>query len=133
MKKVGDEILFRGKRLDNGKWVYGYYCKERNQENGDDEHVIIEYPDGLRHPVCSETVGLCLGTDDKNGKKIFADDVVSVYIAPKFSLRFKQFFGVVEWREGIVWVVVGDDRFSISEFLGDVEVVGNIHDGKNLI
>lgn len=30
------EIKFRGKRIDTGEWVYGYYIKEPN-----DVYVII--------------------------------------------------------------------------------------------
>ena len=29
------EILFRGKRIDNGEWVYGYYCLCNDDDTGD--------------------------------------------------------------------------------------------------
>lgn len=71
------EILFRGKRIDNGKWAYGYYfydsfynkayittgnyCMRTSKEKSN-QRIINAFE------VDAKTVGRCTGRKDKNGK-----------------------------------------------------------------
>ena len=63
------EILFRGKRIDNGEWIESF--------------SIMQLADGtvnLRiNPVFSETVCQFSGILDKSGKKLFKGDKVKVW------------------------------------------------------
>src|SRR3990167_7682569 len=73
------EIKFRGKRIDNGEWVYGYIVKSVN-----DRCYIIGYAtedavntrneiDFMYNEVDHKTVGQCTGYKDKNKKEIYAE------------------------------------------------------------
>lgn len=95
------EILFRGKRLDNGEWVFGaYFCLHHNDERTHLHHFII--PENTPIPkeksigkiqveVIPETIGQYIFTD-RNGKKIFEGDIV-------LQLDDERKIGVMEYFE----------------------------------
>jgi len=68
------EILFRGKQVDNGKWIegvpYGEYMID-GMNLLDGEIIMREFPEFYYVRIIPETVGQYTGLTDKNGVKIF--------------------------------------------------------------
>ena len=75
------EIIFRGKRVNGGEWVYGdllhiaggyiiYHGSQKDCEITTGKHVAVELLHNEISVVVPETVGQFTGLFDKNGKEI---------------------------------------------------------------
>lgn len=118
------EILFRGKRIDNGIWLEGDL---RHWSSGG----VGIGSNGLRRTfeVIPETVGQYMGLKDKNGKRIFEGDIVTF----KTSVcTFKPC--VVEYSNAEARFVArtGDRCYAMTDSFV-YEVIGNIHDNPEMI
>lgn len=129
-------ILFRGKRIDNGEWVEGYYIYHKNADNGEiywesDPDHLGYYTDDI-YSVDLATVSQYTGLTDKNGKKIFEGDIVKT----KYGRLCKVIYFISDCACCIDLIPINskhraptaEDIFSSD----NLEVVGNIHDNPEL-
>lgn len=131
------EILFRGKRIDNGEWVYG------NLEQDIDANTakITGYDyfvdqDGIKHrkmfyhEVKPETVGQYTGIIDKNYDRIFEHDIMKFCDDDGEESYYK-----IEWNL-YRWTVI-DENGNVDDldnfFCNMSAVVGNIFDNPELL
>lgn len=130
------EILFKAKRVEDDEWIEGYYQKRHDfLENEEhlifhvDSHTVWEYTEIVPETLCQFT-GLC----DKNGKKIWENDILMAHLDESYPEDVT--YETVEWNVA-GWVVheTGSmDREYIDKFdLENFEVVGNIFDNKELL
>jgi len=143
------EILFRGKCIDDGEFVFGYvgvfkgkteiYVPFTEEEEKENEGHIFSAIGGLWHTVHPDTVGQFTGMT-VNGKKIFEGDIG----------RYKQTDGAKRNGKPIICIgkvvynaktasfaVESEDEVGCNYFdyfpIKDFDVIGNIHDNPELL
>lgn len=148
------EILFRGKRIDNGEWVEGHYHYSNwylppSMKIVDTTYHILPIGHGDSHKVDPQTVGQFTGLTDKNGKRIFEGDIVKAVIVRDLGggTENREETGIIGYDKiGMIGLIakyagtipVWSDFFqelTLSGCINDFwfEVIGNIHDNLELL
>ena len=129
------KILFRGQRMDNEEWGYGFYNHIPCGRFLCDEHLIQTVNEDGRigdlHRVYERTVGQYTGLTDKNGAKIFEGDILG-------TNNRSSYIWIVDFKAAAFCANQGNCNFAceLSEFMElttEVEVIGNIHDNPELL
>lgn len=121
------EILFRGKRKDNGEWVEGFYCGG-NERNTLHPSIFIYLPDKQSYDyqdIDINTLGQYTGLTDKNGKKVFEGDILKGLYS-NGNAEVKMINGSWVGYAGKGWTDIG---YVVER----VEVIGNVHDNPELL
>lgn len=150
-----NEIKFRGKRVDNGKWVYGDLIHEKYGTCI--KYVETEYPKGNGAPerklifkrhkttVIPATIGQYTGLRDKNGKEIYEGDICRVSSDTFYSNSYatleeswELIMQVVFCNYAFIFRCLQDKHLEIllAETLWEdfeIEIVGNIYENPELL
>ena len=127
------EILFRGKRTDNGEWIEGYYaCIGETPVIFTGELDFSKWDIRAKmNAIIPETVGQFTGVTDRNGKKIFEWDIVKrgdrIWVI-EYDVKCAQFVMKTFTERGVFWIRSFD--LIPSEWC---EVIGNIYDNPELL
>ena len=126
------DILFRGKRLDNGVWIEGFFVEKKYPLLESDvcsAFILAQHGDSfVWYPVDPSTVGQYTGLNDKNGEQIFEGDILTV--------DGEDGFFVLEFQEDTARFVMSGDSIVVdfdNFWSCEVEVMGNIHDNPELL
>lgn len=136
------EILFKAKRINNGEWVEGYIFKLK----GTDRYYIftgefnvaglLHIPEFVRYGIIPETICQYTGLTDKNGNKIWENDIVKcemIDIGKSVTEIAKVEYST---NDGgyipFIWKYDCDGCDLYTE-IEEIEVIGNIFDNPELL
>lgn len=154
------ETLFRGKRIDNGEWIEGYFLQLYRSERAFIVPKLFVQRGTLRMSgetppkiipieVLPETVGQYTGREDKNDKKVFEGDILRGFAYPFRDGEGKHnYYAEVVWfknspafglvthknpKSNVVGISEGNCEYMEDWETFLWEVVGNIYDNKELL
>jgi uncharacterized phage protein (TIGR01671 family) len=127
------EILFRGKRAKDNKWIYGFYV----EDDADQAFIFTESllpGKGLFH-VKPKTIGQYIGLKDSAGKKIFEGDIVS--LKGVYMLKSDEYETKVNTKQAVHDIRTVFCHYDVGNALENeklkVTIIGNIHDNPELL
>ena len=122
------EIIFRGKRVDNGEWVEGYFVNLWLMHYQKHQPIITDN-NAVSYDVDPSTVGQYTGLCDKNGKKIFEGDIVA------FTAYGFDYVGTVEFAYGSFSVMCEHASPFLDQAVSKhgAYIIGNMHDNPELL
>ena len=122
------QILFRGKRIDNGEWVEGYFVNLWLMHYQKHQPIITDN-NAVSYDVDPSTVGQYTGLTDKNGKKIFEGDIMA------FTAYGFDYVGTVEFADGSFSIMCEHASPFLDQAVSKhgAYIIGNMHDNPELL
>lgn len=147
------EILFRAKRIDNGEWVEGNLITNERNERKKYIGYIFEEINGIIEDfdiveVIPNTICQYTGLTDKNGNRIWENDILKGFTYPFLCDGEFNYFVTVEWSEEYKYFFLYTLKNPQSTVRGisegnselfedfnsdDWEIIGNIFDNPELL
>lgn len=123
------EIKFRGKRIDNNEWVYGYLQKQAVE--GEEYYITWPCTELINNcrVVIPKTIGQFTGLYDKNGVEIYEGDIVKS-LTNTFSIIYKKgCFFAVGINKSQVYTLFEEFEMCNKASV-NLKVIGNIYDNE---
>lgn len=119
------EIKFRGKRIDNGEWVYGYlYQSEKESWITDSKNINLStHRNFAWWQVHPEPVGQFMELKDINDKEVFEEDILT-------DGQNNYLVWIEEGKMLIGGLLKEWDKFISVHEVSKMAVIGNIHENK---
>ncbi len=126
-----DRYICKAKRTDNGEWVEGFYFCMVHDDGRHVHHFIMPLGadlslgtpiENIQIEVVPETVCQCAGLNDKNGKRIWENDIL------KYTWNGVERIDVIKYQAPI-FTYSNSFRWSLDKD----EVIGNIFDNPELL
>lgn len=119
------EILFRGKRNDNGEWIYGYLLESYSMK-----WILNPLSDGgfKWFLVDNNTICQFTGLFDKNGNKIWENDIVDTH---NRGVGYSRLEKVIYENGG--FFPISTHGWECEPDADEIEVIGNVFDNKELL
>lgn len=140
------EIKFRGKRLDNKAWVYGWYYEAINYLDGNTKPMIawinqVPLPinrmipafEPIEWEIIPKTLGQYTGLKDKNGKEIYEGDILQYINGTKQVIRYNA--NEVSFK-GYNLNTLSNPQFGCKitkEICSKAEIIGNVFDDGDIL
>lgn len=133
---MDDRFLSRGKRIDNGEWVEGFYFCMTHTDGRHTHHFIIPLGadlslgtpvEKIQVEVDPDTICQCTGLKDKNGTIIWENDIVKINNSEVNTL--------ITFRDFEIICTIPREKYYKHrlEHTTEYEVVGNVFDNPELL
>lgn len=145
------EIIFKAKRIDNGEWIYWNLWGELIRESGKRTRIVVkngattsyyDYVHQIRHLIDESTISQYTGLCDKNGRKIWENDIVKYHFGDEVApIRFGEYQSCFDSAQTghVGFYVDWDSKNALRKDLGywvnmiDCNVIGNVLDNPELL
>ena len=125
------DILFKAKRTDNSEWIEGLLTVMWGQY-----HIINPDDENTAYPIDTETICQYIGLTDKNGHKIWENDIIGYWdtYSTENGQAEADCIGKVFWDDETLSFQVTERLSAESyEVMDECSVIGNIFDNPDLL
>jgi len=121
-----EKIVFRGKLILNGEWVYGNYVHALQFQGEALEHQIINFYTGTTFKVVGDTICRFIGEFDKKSEMIFEGDILK-------TDDDREFIGKVIFDNAKFIIIDNKGYFKLNPYWSGCKIIGNIFDNPQIL